>query len=120
MEFGDYLKEARMSAKMTQDDLGKALGVNRARIAQLENNYYHPAPETVKRIAGYFGDKKFEKMLTTKRLLAAASDSLQETIAESRDKTEKAMGVSIQRLTNDLLKLVDAYNDFVTISDKLK
>jgi predicted ATPase len=46
--FGDLLRHLRQRARMTQDELGLAVGYSRAHIARLENNQRLPDPSAVR------------------------------------------------------------------------
>jgi predicted ATPase/DNA-binding XRE family transcriptional regulator len=46
--FGEILKHLRQMARMTQDELGLAVGYSRAHIARLENNQRAPDPSAVR------------------------------------------------------------------------
>ena len=45
MELGQKLKEKRAAAKLSQEDLAKAVGVSRQTVSSWENNRSYPFPE---------------------------------------------------------------------------
>ncbi len=47
---GDLIKKIRLERNMTQDELGKLIGVQRAQISKLENNTTNVTVETILRV----------------------------------------------------------------------
>ncbi len=47
---GDMIKQARLERKLTQEELGKMIGVQRAQISKLENNRTNMTLETILKI----------------------------------------------------------------------
>lgn len=47
---GDLIKKVRLERNMTQDELGKLIGVQRAQISKLENNTTNVTIETILRV----------------------------------------------------------------------
>ncbi|MDQ5929588.1 MAG: hypothetical protein QG594_1368 [Bacteroidota bacterium] len=47
---GDLIKKNRLERNMTQDELGKLIGVQRAQISKLENNTTNVTIETIVRV----------------------------------------------------------------------
>jgi HTH-type transcriptional regulator/antitoxin HipB len=47
---GDLIKKIRLERNMTQDELGKLIGVQRAQISKLENNTTNVTIETILRV----------------------------------------------------------------------
>jgi DNA-binding XRE family transcriptional regulator len=47
---GDLIKKVRLERKMTQQELGKLIGVQRAQISKLENNATNVTLETILRV----------------------------------------------------------------------
>ncbi|WP_396179637.1 helix-turn-helix domain-containing protein [Flavobacterium sp.] len=47
---GDLIKKVRLERNMTQEELGKLIGVQRAQISKLENNTTNVTVETVLRV----------------------------------------------------------------------
>ena len=47
---GDLIKKIRIERNMTQDELGKLIGVQRAQISKLENNTTNVTVETILRV----------------------------------------------------------------------
>ena len=71
MSFGEKLKDARKKAKMSQEDLAKALGVNRVSISNYEQNKNEPTFANVKKIIkilklqdDYFGTQEIKSIKT--------------------------------------------------------
>jgi plasmid maintenance system antidote protein VapI len=48
--FGDLIKKVRLERNMTQEELGKLIGVQRAQISKLENNTTNVTIETILRV----------------------------------------------------------------------
>lgn len=53
--FGERVRELRKQRKMTQGDLGKALGIGQTTIAGWENATKEPKYATLKLVADFFG-----------------------------------------------------------------
>ena len=49
---GDLIKKTRLERKMTQEELGKLIGVQRAQISKLENNTTNVTIETILKVFG--------------------------------------------------------------------
>ena len=49
---GDLIKKVRLERNMTQEELGKLIGVQRAQISKLENNTTNVTVETILRVFG--------------------------------------------------------------------
>ena len=47
---GDLIKKVRLERNMTQEELGKSIGVQRAQISKLENNTTNVTVETILRV----------------------------------------------------------------------
>ena len=47
---GDLIKKVRLERKLTQEELGKLIGVQRAQISKLENNTTNVSIETILRV----------------------------------------------------------------------
>jgi len=47
---GDLIKKIRLERNMTQDELGKLIGVQKAQISKLENNTTNVTVETILRV----------------------------------------------------------------------
>ena len=52
MDLKERIKNSRMAAKMTQEELAKAVGKTRNAVAQWESGTAHPRPNTLEDIAG--------------------------------------------------------------------
>jgi HTH-type transcriptional regulator / antitoxin HipB len=48
--FGDLIKKVRLKRNMTQEELGKLIGVQKAQISKLENNTTNVTIETLLRV----------------------------------------------------------------------
>lgn len=55
MSFGKNLKNLRLSRRLSQQDLGKALGVAQITVSSWERDIREPNFEMCQRIAAYFG-----------------------------------------------------------------
>lgn len=55
MSFGSHLKDLRISRNLSQQDLGKALGVAQITVSSWERDIREPSFQTCERIAAYFG-----------------------------------------------------------------
>lgn len=53
--FGERLKKLRQLNGVSQVDLSKTLGVDKATVSRWEKNQYEPDQETIKKIATIFG-----------------------------------------------------------------
>lgn len=54
-KFGANLKKIRLEKKMSQGDICRALGVDRAYISNLESGKRNPTLATIERLAGALG-----------------------------------------------------------------
>ena len=54
-KLGENLKRIRLAKKMSQGDLSKSLGVDRAYISNIENGRMNPTLSTLEKIAGALG-----------------------------------------------------------------
>lgn len=54
-KFCDVLKQLRTKRGITQQELGKHIGVSKAVVSKYENNIGYPTLDTLIRIAEYFG-----------------------------------------------------------------
>lgn len=55
MAVSDKLKELRKSRRLTQDEVAAGLHCSRETISRYENGIRQPAPETLKRLADFYG-----------------------------------------------------------------
>lgn len=55
MRFGDRLTQLRKELNMTQEELARNLSISRGTISMWEINQRTPDPDTLQRIADYFG-----------------------------------------------------------------
>jgi len=112
-QFGDQLREARKAAGWTQDDLAKRMGIGRARVAQLENNYFNPSPATVEKVMEIFKNVKFEDNENVARLLEIACARLKREMKGVSEKSIRDMGASLDCLTADLLEMIKSFERMV-------
>ena len=110
MKFGDKLRAARLAANLTQEELAIKAGVNRARIAQIENNYFGPSPETVKKFVSIFDDPSLALHESVSQLLLESSRRLTQLTKDIRDKNTREMAESLERLSKDVLQMVQKFN----------
>ena len=54
-KLGENLKELRLKKKLSQGDLSKSLGVDRAYISNIENGRMNPTLSTLEKIANALG-----------------------------------------------------------------
>lgn len=81
MDIGSKIKSLRLKKNLTQQELGKILGVEKSTISMYENNKSRPDDETKSKIADYFN-------VTTDYLLGR-SDNPKLTQEEEKDVYEK-------------------------------
>ena len=55
VKFGERVKQLRLSAGMTQEQLAERIWVTKAAISNYELSERNPSPETIIKIAGVFG-----------------------------------------------------------------
>lgn len=55
MSFGQHLRDLRISRNLSQQDLGKALGVAQITVSSWERDIREPSFQTCERIAAFFG-----------------------------------------------------------------
>lgn len=55
VKFGERVKQLRLSAGMTQEQLAERIWVSKAAISNYELSERNPSPETIIKIAGVFG-----------------------------------------------------------------
>lgn len=98
--FGARLKELRKLRRMTQEDLGKEMGVEQATIARWESGLHDPGEATVRKLAKMFNEDLLKIWLNevsdqTVSQLVKPSD-LDSLVSHLSNKTEK-----IQQLEAD-------------------
>ena len=54
MEFYQRIKELRNEARLTQEQLGKEIGISKVSVWQWENNISYPRPEIAQKLCDYF------------------------------------------------------------------
>lgn len=54
---GDLIRKVRLERNLTQEELGKLIGVQRAQISKLENNTTNVTMETILKVFGALGAK---------------------------------------------------------------
>ena len=75
VKFGERVKQLRLSAGMTQEQLAERIWVTKAAISNYELSERNPSPETIIKIAGVFG-------VTTDYLL---KDEIEDTKTEDKE-----------------------------------
>lgn len=69
---GSAIREARMRRNLTQEELGKLVGVKKAQISKLEQSAKNTSVETILRVFGAVGARiTFSVELQNKRIKAA-------------------------------------------------
>ena len=69
---GDLIKKVRLERNMTQEELGKLIGVQRAQISKLENSTTNVTMETILKVFGALKAKvNFNVELMNKRIQIA-------------------------------------------------
>ena len=59
-KLGENLKRLRLKKKLSQGDLSKSLGVDRAYISNIENGRMNPTLSTLEKISGAVGSSSSE------------------------------------------------------------
>ncbi|WP_368941904.1 helix-turn-helix domain-containing protein, partial [Bacillus cereus] len=85
---GEKIKELRKNSKITQEQLGNAIGVSKMAISYFEKGKKSPGRESLKKIADYFG-------VTTDYLLGRSEDP---ELNEEEDKVVSEEGKNIMSL----------------------
>ncbi|MEM5667929.1 helix-turn-helix transcriptional regulator [Bacillus cereus] len=86
------MKELRKNSKITQEQLGNAIGVSKMAISYFEKGKKSPGRESLKKIADYFG-------VTTDYLLGRSEDP---ELNEEEDKVVSEEGKNIMSLIESL------------------
>ncbi|TEX06217.1 helix-turn-helix domain-containing protein [Bacillus cereus] len=89
---GEKIKELRKNSKITQEQLGNAIGVSKMAISYFEKGKKSPGRESLKKIADYFG-------VTTDYLLGRSGDP---ELNEEEDKVVSEEGKNIMSLIESL------------------
>lgn len=89
---GEKIKELRKNSKITQEQLGNAIGVSKMAISYFEKGKKSPGRESLKKIADYFG-------VTTDYLLGRSEDP---ELNEEEDKVVSEEGKNIMSLIESL------------------
>ncbi|MFB5690269.1 helix-turn-helix domain-containing protein [Bacillus cereus] len=89
---GEKIKELRKNSKITQEQLGNAIGVSKMAISYFEKGKKSPGRESLKKIADYFG-------VTTDYLLGRSEDP---ELNEEEDKVVTEEGKNIMSLIESL------------------
>lgn len=89
---GEKIKELRKNNKITQEQLGNAIGVSKMAISYFEKGKKSPGRESLKKIADYFG-------VTTDYLLGRSEDP---ELNEEEDKVVSEEGKNIMSLIESL------------------
>lgn len=94
MLIGEKIKELRKNGKITQVQLGNAIGVSKMAISYFEKGKKSPGRESLEKIADYFG-------VTTDYLLGRSVDP---ELNEEEDKIVSEEGKNIMALIESLPK----------------
>ncbi|MGU3355424.1 helix-turn-helix domain-containing protein [Bacillus wiedmannii] len=89
---GEKIKELRKNSKITQEQLGNAIGVSKMAISYFEKGKKAPGRETLEKIADYFN-------VTTDYLLGRSEDP---ELNEEENKTVTEEGKNIMTLIESL------------------
>ena len=89
---GEKIKELRKNSKITQEQLGNAIGVSKMAISYFEKGKKSPGRESLKKIADYFG-------VTTDYLLGRSEDP---ELNEEEDKVVSEEGKNILAIIESL------------------
>lgn len=89
---GEKIKELRKNSKMTQEQLGDAIGVSKMAISYFEKGKKSPGRESLEKIADYFG-------VTTDYLLGRSADP---ELNEDEDKIVSKEGKNIMAIIESL------------------
>ncbi|MDA1652693.1 MULTISPECIES: helix-turn-helix domain-containing protein [unclassified Bacillus cereus group] len=89
---GEKIKELRKNSKMTQEQLGDAIGVSKMAISYFEKGKKSPGRESLEKIADYFG-------VTTDYLLGRSADP---ELNEDEDKVVSKEGKNIMAIIESL------------------
>lgn len=92
MLIGEKIKELRKNSKITQEQLGNAIGVSKMAISYFEKGKKSPGRESLEKIADYFG-------VTTDYLLGRSEDP---ELNEEEDKAVSKEGKNIMSLIESL------------------
>lgn len=119
---GTRVKELRKRDRLSQDELGKKLGVVKQTISAWETDKYDPDYATIKKVANFFG--------VTVDYLTGISDDIPNVVqvASSISDVDKAVLDLINSAENKdmLIKLIEVYNrldadhQYVLIGDAAK
>lgn len=96
--FGDRLKELRNSKNLSQDDLGKILGVRKSSISNWETDKATPTYEILTKLAQYFN-------VTTDYLLGLNQDDLNKIDKLNKALREAGMIDNNENLKEEEIKL---------------
>lgn len=89
---GEKIKELRKNSKITQEQLGNAIGVSKMAVSYFEKGKKAPGRETLEKIADYFN-------VTTDYLLGRSEDP---ELNEEENKTVTEEGKNIMALIESL------------------
>lgn len=98
---GDILKKLRKEKGITQEELGKILGVTTSMVGMYETNARKPSYEVLLKMADYFG-------VSTDYLLGKSSDQKEgemETEIQLIQRAHKKMDAKQRKKMMDILKL---------------
>ena len=87
--FSNVLKELRIKSGLSQEELGKRLGLAKSTISMYESGTREPNLETLEAIADLFNVDM--NTLTDSKISAELSDELQEYLEELKNRSEMRM-----------------------------
>lgn len=110
MNFGESIKELRLSNNLTQQKVADCLGISRSVLSQYENNLVDPTATVISKLAAYF-DVSADYLLgledeTGARTAAGVSPIGESMTARERELLELFRGLShyLQDLTLDTVR----------------
>jgi transcriptional regulator with XRE-family HTH domain len=93
--FSDVLKQLRLKADLSQEELAKQLGCSKSAISMYENGTREPNLETLEAIADYFNVDM--NTLTDSKTSAELNSELQEYLEELKNRSELRMLFSLTK-----------------------
>ena len=93
--FSDVLKQLRLKANLSQEELAKHLGCSKSSISMYENGTREPNLETLEAIADYFNVDM--NTLTDSKTSAELNSELQEYLEELKNRSELRMLFSLTK-----------------------
>lgn len=102
--FGNFLKNLRLSAKLTQNEASNLIGINKSTLWRLENGYIMPSFETILKLSRVY-------RINIKEIIEQINDDPVNTLYIYENFIEEEIAINIKRSTIDYAK------DFKEISD---